>query len=54
MQLPVFWEADYSENTGDLVKLHNENEGTTKVFSSDGEIIGSLQARFKLLEQGIY
>lgn len=54
IQLSVNWEADDSESIGDLVKLYNENEGIIKVLSSDGEIIGSLQERFKLLDQGIY
>ena len=50
----VNWEPGVNAQIGQLIKLHNEGADVTKVLSSDGEVIGKLRERYKLLKNGIY
>ena len=52
--LHVNWEPGVITEIGQLIKLHNEDTDVTKVLSSDGEIIGQLRERYKLLKHGVY
>ncbi|KZN51504.1 hypothetical protein N474_23980 [Pseudoalteromonas luteoviolacea CPMOR-2] len=54
VNISVNWEPGSTVNIGDLVKLHNEGVGNTKVLNSEGDIIGSLRERYVLLETGVY
>nr|MDC2855875.1 hypothetical protein [Ningiella sp. W23] len=54
VNISVNWEQGSTVNIGDLVKLHNEGVGNTKVLNSEGDIIGSLRERYVLLETGVY
>lgn len=50
----VNWNIGSVVQVGQLVKLHNKNEGATRILSSDGEEIGRLRERYNLLEDGVY
>ncbi len=52
--LPVNWESDITGSIGKLVRLHNEDDGVTKILSSEGDIIGSLRERYALSKSGVY
>lgn len=52
--LSVNWMLGFAPSVGEFVKLHNDLNGSTIVFGSDGEIIGSLNNRYKLLKNGVY
>ena len=50
----VNWIHVHNPVTGSLMKLWNFEEGNTQILASDGEIIGTTNYRYKLLEAGIY
>lgn len=52
--MPATWINTYSPVNGTLVKLKNAEEGNTEIMASDGEKIGVVDARYKLLEGGVY
>jgi hypothetical protein len=52
--LPVLWRESYEPIHNEVVKLFNFDEGTTVVLASNGENIGKLHNRYKLLRKGIY
>ncbi len=54
VNLPVNWEPGVNVRIGQLIKLRNEGTDITKVLSSDGEFIGKLRSRYKLLKNGVY
>jgi superfamily II DNA/RNA helicase len=54
MNIPVNWEPGVNALIGQLIRLHNEDTDSTKVLSSDGEVIGKLRERYKLLKNGVY
>jgi hypothetical protein len=53
IQLCVFWHCPIPL-AGTFVKLQDTSSVVTEVISSDGELIGELSKRYRLLENGIY
>lgn len=53
-QLFVEWIPPYTPVPGEFVKLRNSDEGNTQVLGSSGECVGSLDARYRILNDGIY
>lgn len=52
--IPVVWVNDHTPIHRRLVKLHNLEEGNTRILGSDGEIIGNTSCRYKLHEGSMY
>ncbi len=52
--ISVVWINGYNPISETLVRLQNLDEGNTQIFGSDGEIIGTSNYRYKILEGGVY
>ena len=52
--ISVGWVNGYVPISDILVRLQNLDEGSTQILGSDGEIIGTTNYRYKLLEGGVY
>ncbi|MBV1907955.1 MAG: DEAD/DEAH box helicase [Kangiellaceae bacterium] len=48
------WISSYAPVEGAPVKLQNLEEGNTQILASDGEQVGVINCRYKLLEGGVY
>jgi superfamily II DNA/RNA helicase len=52
--IPVRWRDTYAPQHGEEVRLTNSEAGSTVVLTPNGEKIGELHYRYKLLRKGIY
>jgi len=54
IKLSAVWSGGVSPPIGSIVKISNNDNGVTKILSSDGEQIGILNFRYKLIKSGVY
>lgn len=53
-QLPATWLGENPPDDDTIVRIVNQDQGTTKIISPDGEQIGELSVHYNLLKNGAY